>query len=238
MKKLLVFLCAMLWFAVGISTVALGAPMQGTWNGTTTGLGDEFDGIIAVLDPENNGGEIGDEAVARDSSSSSYPGYAHYWSMYGMIRVSEDIGDFTDNDDGTGTQEYSVTRSGGTFTIKGDNLWGHDPNTIYTASIQGESTTTVYYSRNDDQDPWQFDYIEGEVHYRGLFNEDPYLFDFTADVYIDYYGYNGDLGYNIFLGELSNVEMNINPIPEPATMLLLGSGLIGLAGFGRKRFKK
>lgn len=36
----------------------------------------------------------------------------------------------------------------------------------------------------------------------------------------------------------SDVAIPGSPVPEPATLLLLSSGLIGLAGFGRKKFKK
>ena len=89
--------------------------------------------------------------------------------------------------------------------------------------------------------------------------------DGDSQVIIDYLVSSGGSGWSdmivdiptaLFSGSYSNVVLfaqfsndndgpqewsylaNGEPIPEPATMILVGLGLVGLSGFGRKKFKK
>lgn len=57
-----------------------------------------------------------------------------------------------------------------------------------------------------------------------------------SDMPTDSFSISSNSGYNYNFEVIP--ESGTQPVPEPSTMLLLGSGLVGLVGYGRKRLMK
>jgi len=98
-----------------------------------------------------------------------------------------------------------------------------------------------FISKDEDANPlddvpaaWTYAVLKYGVGQPGVTNPDHWAIQDDGDFILE-------LGDILDLPDrgLSHVSYFGQPIPEPATMFLLGSGLIGLAGYGRKKlFKK
>ena len=65
-----------------------------------------------------------------------------------------------------------------------------------------------------------------------------YTFASAGSGYIGFGVFNAADGMEDSQLFIDNIISGAAPVPEPSTILLLGSGLLGLVGYGRKRFSK
>ena len=154
-----------------------------------------------------------------------------------------------------------VIPSEGTLWTWPTNVWWYGTTPRFTIDLGGIYTIQDVVVQVDNNDGYKVDYSTDTINWNNLFTilsgygeigygmdtmntfsgdlEHVSGIDFSPSVsarYLRIYATGGDNSYAV--SELQAHGTAAGPIPEPSTFILLGFGLLGMAGHARKRMKK
>jgi hypothetical protein len=183
-----------------------------------------FAGSSATVDFSNEGGTLTGSSAGLTLVGSTLTG-ANPWSGQDIIGNIGTVAFSTGSYIST-VGNVSTFNGGGSFTITGNGMDGFASGVVFSGSFTGNVTLTFQGMTSNGGSVYE---IKGTL--AGTMNGKAAT-GITFEDYV-FSGNNGWMGTST----LGSGDTFITPVPEPGTLGLLGTGLVGLAGFVRKKLK-